>query len=106
MLFLAIKGDSNDADYVTSVKAVTKEQLEQFKPLINEIRHFTEDKNEGKEYNFLTLPSHFNIKHADELYGHFKCFEDFLSYVPSSESYGIHTIIAITLINGKAEELM
>jgi len=105
--YLIIEVDENDADYLSSQNEVTDEQLEGFKPIIEEIKNFkpyVRGRIPGTGYthrhNFPTLECHredLGEYSAEEMYGHFENFIEFFDCVPSGE-YGIHTIVSIKVL--------
>lgn len=49
-LYLVVRGDSNDADFVTQITPITEEELKKFQPLIAAIKKF-------KKYKGMTDPT-------------------------------------------------
>jgi hypothetical protein len=105
--FLFIKADTNDADYVESMEAISDEQLKKFMPLIKAIKDFkpyktkselgsswTHDNNwPDSEYNREDLGE----KSVNEIYKDVvseEVMEEFRDFVPYGE-HGVHTIESI-----------
>ena len=92
-LYLEIKADTNDADYVQQRTEITEQEVEDFKPLIKAI------KNKKSGYNW----PDFGYTRKDEptpveVYSEFgELVEYFSEYVPHGE-YGVHTIDSIKLL--------
>ncbi len=100
-LYLEIKADTNDADYVTCRTIITQQQIDRLKPLIEAI------KNNPDSHNWITS-EYFSDDHKrpEDAYGQFgKLVEEFEDYIPYGE-YGIHTIKSITLLRAIEEKLL
>lgn len=101
-LYLEVKADTNDADYVHERSEISEELLEQFKPLITAI------KNGGDKYhhqNWCTS-EYSRGESPDEMYSAFGDLVDtFGEFVPHGE-HGVHTIAKITLLKVESEEIL
>jgi len=98
---LVIEADTNDADYVTEITDIDKEDLDSFRPIIEAI------KNCKNEYNWEC--DHSDSPTLEELYPDFidtDAFNYFQDCVPSWEN-GVHSINSITVYHVvKEEELL
>jgi hypothetical protein len=101
-LYLSVRADTNDADYVSSFREITPELLEKIKPILTEI------KNCKNVYNFPTGDHAIGEVHAEEMYVKDRgvsqhVFNAFSGYVPSAE-FGIHTIDKVIVYEVASEE--
>jgi hypothetical protein len=113
-LLLVVRGDYNDADFVTKITPITQEELDRFLPLIEAIREF-------KPYTGMTDPKKHSGKPHEWKHDHnwpkgeYGCREDLgektltdlygeiaqefdEEYVPSggdSAGFSLHTIVEI-----------
>jgi hypothetical protein len=94
---IIITADTNDADYVTSINAITDEDIELIKPVVEAIKNFKPYKAGGFTHSH-NFPSgeHFprtdmGEKTTEELYGHLEGYDLFQDLCPYGE-HGIHTI--------------
>lgn len=98
-LEIFVTADTNDADYITSNREITKEEFDKFKPLFDAI-----NKIGGKFYgenNFVRNHNWFSHECQDktpsELYENLADLAmEFDHFVPYGEC-GVHTITSITL---------
>jgi len=114
-MLLVVRGDYNDADFVTKITPITQEELDKFLPLIEALKKF-------KPYTGMTdrapfKPMEWNHKHnwpkgeygcrqdlgektLKELYGELaEEFDD--EYVPhggDSAGFSLHTIVEIFVV--------
>jgi hypothetical protein len=72
-MLLVVRGDYNDADFVTKIKPITQEDLDRFLPLIEAIKAFPRSKNYAGPHNWPV--------------GEYGCRED-LGEVPLAVAYG------------------
>jgi len=108
---ILIEGDTNDADFTSSVEEITEEQLKLIKPVIEAVRNCTERPNwnnywVGKPLHvlypqFFTECEDFDLEYESE-YEPSDAFELFENLVPN----GVHSIISIELIDGKSTKLL
>lgn len=103
-LYIEIKADTNDADYVHERSEISEELLEQFKPLIAAI------KEKGKNYGHNWLTYDYNRDEEDgpyEMYSEFgkELIDWFRDFVPHGE-YGVHSIRGIKLLRVESEETL
>lgn len=103
-LYLEIKADTNDADYVHKRSEIDEELLEKFKPLIAAI-----EKN-GKNHGHNWLTSDYRRegeKGPHEMYSEFgeELVDWFSDLVPHGE-YGVHSIRRIKLLKVLEEETL
>lgn len=95
--------DTNDADYLTSLKKISDEDLQKIMPLIEAIKNF---KSYSVKIGNLTWPHHHNWpsepridlgeKTVKELYNlEEEVFEIFEELLPHMDEYGCHTIESI-----------
>lgn len=109
--FIYIKVDTNDGDYVGSLKQITEEDLKKIMPLIEAIRNFEpyttkitgkhifEDRHENNYPVGDCLRRDLGEKSPEELYDFPKEIHDlFMGYCPSCE-YGFHTIKEVKIFN-------
>lgn len=116
-LLLVVRGDSNDADFVTKVTPITEEELERYLPLFKAIKKFKPYKGmtDAERHN---MPSHewshehnwpvgeygcredLGEKTLKELYG--EIAEEFNEeYVPNggeNAGYSLHDIVEIFVV--------
>ena len=112
--YIIIKADTNDADYVTSKKLITDEEIEQIKPVVKAIKKFKPYKTNGCSWEH-----HHNFPAGDclrddlgelspyELYvesgkvtkEQFELFEEYLPY----GEYGLHTIESVEILEVENE---
>ena len=103
---IIIKADTNDADYVTSQRVITDEQLEKIRPVVDAIKSFQpfKVKKHGIDWNHHhNYPTGENCrtdlgeKSAIEMYGKIDGFKLFDSMCPTDE-YGLHTIVSVDVL--------
>jgi hypothetical protein len=105
MRMLVVRGDHNDADWITQVTPITQKQLDRYTPLIKAIKGFKSYKAEGTTFSMVFTHDHNwpvgDYGHRDdlgeksivELYG--KLAQEFdEEYVPHADG-NIHTIYEI-----------
>lgn len=94
---IVVKGDTNDADYVTKVSVIDEEKLDRFLPLIKAINEFPRNPRYGGRHNWPS--SDYANETVSEVYSDFdeELLEDFSYYVPRGE-YGIHSIEGISIL--------
>jgi hypothetical protein len=86
---IVITADTNDADYITKISAITPDELERFTPLIAEIA------KKAKHYNWDTSVYGDDEDKPEIMYSQFAALvEEFEEFVPHGE-YGVHTIESI-----------
>lgn len=116
-LLLVVRGDCNDADFVTQITPITKKELERFLPLIEAIKNF-------KPYKGLSSVKEHGLPQTEWTHNHnwprgeFGCREDLgektlkelygeiaerfdEEYVPNgggSAGYSLHTIVEIFIV--------
>jgi hypothetical protein len=109
-LLLVVRGDCNDADFVTKVTPITEKELAKFLPLIEAIKKFkpykglTDAKHEHKhDHNWpkgeYGCRQDLGEKTLKELYGDLA--EEFDEYVPDggdSAGFSLHTIVEIFVV--------
>ena len=115
MLYLTIKADTNDGDYVECTHEITLEQLAEITPMIDAIKAFKP--YETDVYDIESTHNHnypvgecvcewSGEKSAYELYSTVPGFDLFDStFIPHAE-YGIHTIVEIQLTAGRKQQLL
>lgn len=114
-MLLVVRGDSNDADFVTKVTPITQKELDRFQPLIEAIKKFKpymgchekDDKTDPKNFKWkhdhnwpkgeYGCRTDLGSKNITELYGDLaQEFDE--EYVPSGgdcNQYSLHTIVEI-----------
>jgi hypothetical protein len=120
-MYLLVRGDWNDADYVTEITQITQKELDRFAPLFKAIKNFkpykgfsdpehhksdrpplewTHDHNWGVgEYGYR---DDLGAKSITELYG--ELAEEFdEGFVPHGENGSLHTIHAISVVTFKKQ---
>jgi hypothetical protein len=116
-LFLLVRGDSNDADFVTKITPITEEEIERFLPLIEAIKEFKKytGKSDPKRHPGSTSThSHdhnwpigeygcredLGEKTLTELYGEIaeEFNEEFVPNGGDSAGYSLHTIVEIAVM--------
>jgi DNA polymerase III alpha subunit (gram-positive type) len=86
---IVITADTNDADYITKISAITPDELERFTPLIAEIA------KKVKHYNWETSENGDDEDKPEIMYSQFaELVEEFGEFVPHGE-HGVHTIESI-----------
>lgn len=112
-LKILIKGDTNDADYVTSVSSIDQETLDLIRPIAEAIKECK------LEYNWES--DHYRSPKLEDLYPQFveswketssgikypvftKGFEWFRELCPSGGDMGIHSIESVTVYHVIKEE--
>lgn len=106
---IIITVDSNDADYLTQISVITKEDLEKIMPLIKAVKNFKPYKGEWSPGLFQTFHHNYpNGEHSpredmgektkEEIYPDideeaFEIFEEFCEY----GEYGFHTIESVEI---------
>ena len=106
--YLFIKADTNDADYISQLTLITKEEYELIFPVINAIKEFESYEYVDEDWMTYTHCNNYPTgeavredlgeKHARELYGHLEGFDHFdEEFVPFGE-FGIHTIEEIRIL--------
>jgi hypothetical protein len=110
-LWLEIKGDYNDADYVTQRTDITQEQLESFKPLIAAIQADGAKSGHYGRGRWGTSEASDEDEHPHVVYKEFgealiDAFDEFVPRCGYNEGGGIHCIENILLIEGTEECLM
>lgn len=101
-LYLEIKADTNDADYIHQRSEISEELLEQFKPLIIDI------KKRGKNYGHNWDTSEYGRANTRPsiMYAEFGDLVDMFSeFVPYGE-FGVHSIRGIILLKVAEEEIL
>jgi hypothetical protein len=90
-LYLEIKADTNDADYITDRTEITKGDLERLTPLIEAI-------SKTKRHNWVTS-EYSDDEPPKSMYSQFPedLIEEFQEYVLYGE-HGVHTIKKIVLL--------
>jgi hypothetical protein len=94
-LKIMIEGDTNDADYISEINDITKEQLNSIMPIIEAVKNCTNRHNWASEYANYTIedlyPQFFiNGDESPEM-------ETFYEFLPHGE-YGIHSIDKIVVL--------
>jgi hypothetical protein len=85
---IVITADTNDADYITKISAITPDELERFTPLIAEIAKVN-------HYNWDTSVYGDDEDKPEIMYSQFaELVEEFGEFVPHGE-HGVHTIKSI-----------
>lgn len=99
---IIIKGDTNDADYVTEISPVSKETLDKLRPLILAIAEFK--KSNPFEHSY-PLSEYCRGESPQELYPQFdeETHELFREYCPRGES-DIHSIESILVAPTQEKE--
>jgi hypothetical protein len=114
-MLLVVRGDHNDADFITQITPITQEQLDRYLPLIEAIKKFKPYKGmSDSEHHGGMKPMEFSHDHnwgvgeygyrpdlgaksITELYG--ELAEEFdQEYVPHAEEWNIHTIVEIVVV--------
>ena len=119
--YINIKADTNDADYISELNEISKEDLDAIRPLIKAIAEFKPYESDSKSgrpwthrHNFPAgdcLREDLGEKSPEELYVHSglatqEQLDLFYEFVPSDE-YGIHTIESIEVLEvNKVENLL
>jgi len=86
---IVITADTNDADYITKISAITPGELERLTPLIEEIA------KKAKHYNWDTSVYGDDEDRPEIMYSQFVALvEEFGEFVPHGED-GVHTIESI-----------
>lgn len=93
-IMLYIKADTNDGDYVTTFEEVTKEQIEELRPIVNAIKNCKSSHNWGSGEFCSDEESPENIYKGILTEDQIELMEE---YVPCGE-HGVHTIDVIKLI--------
>ena len=96
---IAIKVDTNDADYYTEVSEIDSDELQLIKPLIEAIRVWTEENRENwndhnystHEYGHSSQPPRERYEFPEEVH---EFFEDLCGH---PGEHGFHTIESITI---------
>ena len=108
-LYIVVKADTNDADYIEECKEISRENLDKIKPLLKAISEF-KPYSVGRwkhHHNFVTedaLRDDLGEKSPEELYSEYlEELEIFKEYVPNDE-YGIHTIESVKVLEVIKEE--
>ena len=105
-MFLLIKADTNDADYIYSKEEITPEEVDQIRPMVEAIKNFKpyttniDGHNWTHDHNFPIddcLREDLGEISAEELYKNIPGFEIFSDLIPHTE-YGIHTIESIETV--------
>jgi hypothetical protein len=112
ILKILVKGDTNDADYVTEITDIDQEELESIRPIVKAIQDCK------SEYNWEC--DHYDSPKLEELYPQFVeswketeygkypvftgAFELFRGCCPSGGDLGIHSIESVTVYHVTKEE--
>lgn len=104
--YIVIKIDTNDADYIESVSEIDDDLLNEFRPLIAEIKQFKPHKIDGKRINYNWVSGEMADYHHCPNYG--ATFSDelvdmFSNFIPYSE-HGCHSIKSIRILEVINEE--
>lgn len=105
---IAIKVDTNDADYVTEISEIDSDELQTIKPLIEAIKGFQpyEWKSPDRDYtwkhdhNYPTgecIREDLGQKSGREYYGFSEEVHDLFEDLLPFREYGFHTIESITI---------
>jgi len=105
MKYIAIKVDTNDADYNTSINSITDSQIKLILPVIEEIKKFKPYKGKtryGEHEHTSNYPTgefvrqDLGEKSTEDMYGHLKGFNCFDGFIPYGEN-GCHTIESVEI---------
>lgn len=102
-LYLEVKADTNDGDYVMKRSKISEKQLDGFRPLILAI------KARGKQGHNWAVNEYSSAADPNEMYGDdfsAKTIERFSELVPTAEDPGVHTIVSITVLHVQKEEVL
>lgn len=88
-LLLVIKADTNDADYIMSIKEITTDVLEKLKPIFKAIKDKDGDWPHGQSSDSTVRETYEDILTENQI-------ENFNSYCPYSN--GVHTIESIRVL--------
>ena len=106
-LYIEIKGDTNDADYITERTEINEQDLLDIQPVINAIKEFDEDESiKYQKYNWWDVESSREGEQYMSPYDRYvksgKCTEEaydyFNEYIPRHTNDNIHSIDSIKLI--------
>lgn len=113
-LYIEITADTNDADYVTKVEAITQESLEQLVPIIKAIKEFKSYKYKDVDgsglvwthgHNFPSEPrDDLGEKSIQELYGGIN--DDALEMLMEMVPYEAHTIASVKVYEKVNEQTL
>lgn len=94
---LAIRADTNDADYVTEITVVTQEDLDMMLPLINAVINYSSKPGYEGKHNWEA--NQYSQNPPYKAYAEFgrEVLDMFAYYVPTSEN-GVHSIEDISII--------
>lgn len=108
-LYIVVKADMNDGDYIEECSEISREELDKIRPLLAAINDFR-PYQVGRcthHHNFCTgeaLRDDLGEKTPEELYpDYLDELEIFSEYVPHGE-YGIHTIKSVKVLEVINEE--
>lgn len=113
--YIYIQADTNDANYVTTLKEISDEDLELILPVINAIKKFEPYKTHVRiverthRHNFPygeCLREDLGEKNTFKLYGHLEGYYLFMEEFVPCDDYGIHTINEIRILNVESEETL
>lgn len=101
--YITIKGDTNDADYITSQNEITDEEIELIRPVVQAINDYDNNKTiKYQKWNWWTIYEDADRPAPQQLYVDTgKCSQEALDYFsdlcPHGED-GIHSIDSVEII--------
>ena len=114
MKYLYVSADTNDADYIGTLRPITDEEIELIRPVVEAIQNFVPYEGVQRSYgSYLhrhnypegdVLRSDLGEKSPKEMYGHLPGFETFQDFIPYNEYGGIHTIETVMVVT--SEEIL
>lgn len=112
MKYIHIEADTNDGDYVSTLRKISDAEIAEILPVIEAIKNFEPYNAIGSRgnrthyHNFPYGECHrcdLGEKSTFDLYGYLEGYDLFMDHIPYNE-YGIHTIKSIRILNVESEE--